>query len=263
MPEIIAFVIEFAIYVCALWVLFSLSTFLHEVGHALGYMISTGDRHWHIRVGWGKHLLNTKRLTVSLLPFDGYFAPLEKHKIDTTAKLIAILSGGPAVSLILVIGLLLLKLGDVSSRSEIIAPSAVESLISSALFVNSVILVLSLIPTHYFYGEIKGLETDGRQIINAIQESQKQNVGPGYRMISRAKHPHTHGAGYVLYYTHQCPFNAKYMPIPEQTAAEHGVPFRAVRLDGREAAQRAPAPVTTYALFRDREYLTNEQMNNR
>ena len=59
MPKTIAIIIEFAIFVCALWVLTFLSTFLHEVGHALGYMIATGDRHWHIRVGSGKKLLNS------------------------------------------------------------------------------------------------------------------------------------------------------------------------------------------------------------
>ncbi|MCR5040792.1 MAG: YoaP domain-containing protein [Clostridia bacterium] len=77
-----------------------------------------------------------------------------------------------------------------------------------------------------------------------------------------ARHPHADGAGYVLYYTDQCPFNAKYVPIVEKTAAENGIPFRAVHIVSREQAQNAPTPVTTYALFRDGEYLTNEQMND-
>lgn len=77
-----------------------------------------------------------------------------------------------------------------------------------------------------------------------------------------AKHPHIDEAGYVLYYTSQCPFNAKYVPIVEQTAKEHGIPFRAIRLQSREEAQNAPTPITTYALFHDGEYLTNEQMND-
>lgn len=78
-----------------------------------------------------------------------------------------------------------------------------------------------------------------------------------------ARHPHIDEAGYVLYYTSQCPFNAKYVPIVEKTAAEQGVPFRAIHLTTREAAQSAPTPVTTYALFCDGEYLTNEQMNDK
>ena len=78
-----------------------------------------------------------------------------------------------------------------------------------------------------------------------------------------ARHPHVDGEGFVLFYTSQCPFNAKYVPIVERTAAELGIPFRAVHLQSREEAQGAPTPVTTYALFRDGEYLTNEQMNDK
>ena len=37
--------------------------------------------------------------------------------------------------------------------------------------------------------------------------------------------------------------------------------FRAVHLQSRDEAQSAPTPVTTYALFCDGRYLTNEQMN--
>ena len=53
------------------------------------------------------------------------------------------------------------------------------------------------------------------------------------------------------------------MPIVERTAKEQGVPFRAVHIKSREEAQCAPTPVTTYALFYDGEYLTNEQMNDK
>lgn len=78
-----------------------------------------------------------------------------------------------------------------------------------------------------------------------------------------AKHPHIEEGGYVLYYTNQCPFNAKYVPILEATAAEKGIPFKAIRLQTKQEAQSAPTPVTTYALFYDGEYVTNEQMNEK
>jgi len=77
-----------------------------------------------------------------------------------------------------------------------------------------------------------------------------------------AKAPRVDEHGYLLYYTDQCPFNAKYVPIVERTAKEHGIPFKAVRLENKSDAQNAPTPVTTYALFFDGEYLTNEQMND-
>ena len=172
MPKSVAVIIELALFACALWAVALLSTLMHEVGHALGYMIATGDGHWHIRVGSGKRLLDTKKLTVKLLPFDGDFAPPETNKIDTAGKLIMTLSGGPVASLVLVIGLLLLKLGVVSFHPEVITPSAIESLINSALSLNLFILVLSVIPAHYFHGERKGMETDGLQILNAIRKNE-------------------------------------------------------------------------------------------
>ena len=78
-----------------------------------------------------------------------------------------------------------------------------------------------------------------------------------------AKHPHIDENGYVLYYTSQCPFNAKYVPIIEQTAKENGILFRAIHIQSRASAQNAPTPITNYALFHDGEYVTNEQMNDK
>ena len=78
-----------------------------------------------------------------------------------------------------------------------------------------------------------------------------------------AKHPHIDENGYVLYYTSQCPFNAKYVPVLEQTAKENGIKFRAIHIESREDAQNAPTPITNYAMFCDGEYITNEQMNDK
>ena len=77
------------------------------------------------------------------------------------------------------------------------------------------------------------------------------------------KHPHIEEKGYVLYYTSQCPFNAKYVPVLQQTAKENGILFNAIHIDSREKAQNAPTPVTNYALFYDGRYITNEQMNDK
>ena len=86
---------------------------------------------------------------------------------------------------------------------------------------------------------------------------------PKPRFKDCARHPHIDDMGYVLYYTNQCPFNAKYVPIVEQTARHNNVPFKAIHIDTKEAAQNAPTPVTTYALFFNGEYLTNEQLNDK
>ena len=78
-----------------------------------------------------------------------------------------------------------------------------------------------------------------------------------------AKKPHIDESGYVLYYTNQCPFNAKYVPVLEELAKEQNVEFKAIHIESKEIAQSAPTPITTYALFCDGEYLTNEQMNDK
>lgn len=78
-----------------------------------------------------------------------------------------------------------------------------------------------------------------------------------------AKHPYIDDMGYVLYYTSQCPFNAKYVPVVEATAKEQGVSFKAIHIQTKEDAQNAPTPVTTYAMFYNGEYITNEQMNDK
>ncbi len=110
----------------------------------------------------------------------------------------------------------------------------------------------------------KGFEV-GDEADNGIQlwylPFEKDVPAPHFKEC--AKHPHIEESGYVLYYTDQCPFNAKYVPVLEKTAAEHGIPFKAVHITDRIAAQNAPAPVTTYALFHDGEYVTNEQMNDK
>ena len=48
----------------------------------------------------------------------------------------------------------------------------------------------------------------------------------------------------------------------EQTAKENGIPFKAIHIESKEQAQNAPTPITTYALFCDGEYISNEQMND-
>lgn len=77
-----------------------------------------------------------------------------------------------------------------------------------------------------------------------------------------AKHPHINDGGYVLYYTNQCPFNAKYVPIVNEAAKANSIPFKAIKIETKADAQSAPTPITTYALFYNGEYVTSEQMND-
>ena len=78
-----------------------------------------------------------------------------------------------------------------------------------------------------------------------------------------ARHPHIEEKGYVLYYSNQCPFNGKYVPVLEQTSLENNIPFKAIRIETKEQAQAIPSPCTSYALFHDGDFLTNEQFNDK
>lgn len=69
--------------------------------------------------------------------------------------------------------------------------------------------------------------------------------------------------GYVLFYTNQYPYTAKYVPIVERIAKERGVQFQSVHIGGRETAQNVSTPVTSYVLFFDGEYVSNEILSDK
>lgn len=69
--------------------------------------------------------------------------------------------------------------------------------------------------------------------------------------------------GFVLYYTHGCPFTAKYVPVIENVARERNLPFRSVFVDSCEKAQNSPVCVTNYALFYNGEFVTNEILSDK
>ncbi|MBU3876422.1 YoaP domain-containing protein [Faecalicatena sp. AGMB00832] len=66
------------------------------------------------------------------------------------------------------------------------------------------------------------------------------------------------GSGFTLYYTSQCPFTAKYVPLLEDAAKRRNAPFQAVHITTREQAQNAPVPFTTFGLFYHDEFITHE-----
>ncbi len=72
-----------------------------------------------------------------------------------------------------------------------------------------------------------------------------------------ARHPGVGADGFVLYYTDQCPFTFYWVPRVQEAAKTHGIPLTVIHITDRNAAQSVPAPVTTYALFRDGKFLTH------
>ena len=80
------------------------------------------------------------------------------------------------------------------------------------------------------------------------------------------KSVHTHEnipKGFALYYTNQCPFTAKYVPVIESMAKERGADLQVIHIDTKEKAQNAPSPFTTYSLFYDGEFVTHEILSEK
>lgn len=73
---------------------------------------------------------------------------------------------------------------------------------------------------------------------------------------SCAKHPQINEKGFTLYYTDQCPFTFYWVPKVQEAAKEHGIPLKVIHITDKETARNVPAPVTTYALFKDGSFLT-------
>lgn len=69
--------------------------------------------------------------------------------------------------------------------------------------------------------------------------------------------------GFTLYYTNQCPFNAKYIPLLEEIASKRNVDFKAIHITTKEQAQLAPCPFTTFSLFYGSELITHEMLSEK
>ena len=83
-------------------------------------------------------------------------------------------------------------------------------------------------------------------------------TSPKPRFKEAVKTPRIDKQGFVLYYTYQCPFTAKYVPLIETAAKAKGIEFTAICFETAEQAQNAPAPFTSYSLFYNGEFLTHE-----
>lgn len=64
--------------------------------------------------------------------------------------------------------------------------------------------------------------------------------------------------GFTLYYTSQCPFTAKYVPILESMAEKRNIQFQSIHIRTREQAKNAPVPFTTFSLFYNGAFITHE-----
>jgi len=86
---------------------------------------------------------------------------------------------------------------------------------------------------------------------------------PKPRFRQSVKAPKINEHGFVLYYAYQCPYTAKYVPMIEDAAKAKSVLFRAIRFKTTAEAQNAPSPSTSYSLFYNGKFLTNEILSDK
>lgn len=131
------------------------------------------------------------------------------------------------------------------------------------------LVILSSRKKRPFLSDYKYLSYKGFRLVDTAEPYYELMYLPfGENMLkpqfkSHAKKPNIEEQGFVLYYTNQCPYTAKYVPLIENLARERSVIFRSICLKTAEEAQNAPAPFTTYALFYNGEFITNEILSEK
>ena len=74
---------------------------------------------------------------------------------------------------------------------------------------------------------------------------------------------HCEEDGFVLYYTCQCPHAAHYAAIAKEIVEKAGWRAHLHLIESQEEAIQVPAPVTTYALFINHQFITNEILSEK
>ena len=77
------------------------------------------------------------------------------------------------------------------------------------------------------------------------------------------RHPKVEKDGWVLYYTDQCPYTAKYVPLLEQVAKKAGNLLQIKHIQSREEARKAPVPFTSFSLFYQGTFVTHEILSEK
>lgn len=172
MSIVFAYIFEIILFVIVLWLVVSVSIFIHEIGHSIGYMVAAKGKDWQIVIGSGKRFLGSKRFVVNLLPFGGLFRPTDEGRIDSMRKMLSTLVGGPLATLLLLLVLALLRM-NISNLGEtsIISAGTLDYFINLTLYYNLFMLIMTILPFPYLFGVCKGLESDGLLIWKLLKQT--------------------------------------------------------------------------------------------
>lgn len=130
------------------------------------------------------------------------------------------------------------------------------------------LVVLSSSKKKSFLSEPKYLKYKGFQIADSCDNDfellyypfSDETITPQFKECVKEKDT---DEGFALYYTNQCPHTDKYAPLLVEQAKEKGIEIKLIHIQSLEVAQNMPIPVTTYALFYNGKFLTNEVLSEK
>lgn len=88
-------------------------------------------------------------------------------------------------------------------------------------------------------------------------------AAPRFKSCVREEERRVPQNGFYLYYTSQCPFTAKYVPLMERVAEQMGAPWQSIHMQTTAEAQNAPSPFTTFSLFYNGAFVTHEILSEK
>ena len=170
---------DYFVGILLVWLLCLLSVLLHELGHALGYRISAGKAEWKVIAGSGPGIFSGSRCEFRLIPAGGYFIPGKEP--ETNKAKIAMLAGGPVVSLLLAVlfGVLHFSIpGFIRPDSGLC--EILLQLTSFLLYFNFFQFFFTAVPIRYRI-VCRGSESDGLQIVHVLRHNDFPDADPEKR----------------------------------------------------------------------------------
>lgn len=131
------------------------------------------------------------------------------------------------------------------------------------------LVILSSEKKRPYLADPKYLKYKGFQVVDQAKPYYEllcfkfQETSESPKFMEHVKEPCIKQQGFVLYYTFQCPFNAKYVPLLEDVARNKKVSLKTIQIENLKQAKSAPAPFTSYSLFYNGEFVTNEILSEK
>lgn len=128
------------------------------------------------------------------------------------------------------------------------------------------LVILSSEKKRGFLADHKYLEYKGFETVDTAESYfelmylpfDKDSEKPCFRNIVKSTVYPEMGDGFTIFYSSQCPFTAKYIPLLEAVAEKEGASLRTIHIGELQDAQNVPCPFTAFALYHDGEFVTHE-----